>query len=313
MFKETDINNKNLSTSDVKVLISDDNKELNDILSKFLMLNNVNVVGLVYDGIKTLETIIKNKPDIVILDDFLPDLNCIEILQKLQDFYKTIGILPIMPFIIVTASNPRAEFKEKCLELGASHYITKPVDINFLLNLILSYSEEKSLYLKIKNEEKEIQKNKSENSETETVLTNKEDIFNISLTLEMLDKIDNSNDSFIFDTFSKVSLILAKIGLNPKNLGYRYLRDAIVIVIINPNKINYLTKDLYPSIATKYGRKSSSVERGIRHSIKSTWSNFQTPMRLELFGEYTNNSTPNCGTFIGVVSEYIRYNNNSID
>mgnify|MGYP001454544978 CR=1 FL=1 len=53
----------------VKVVIADDNKEFRLILKDFLLSKKVfDVVDMAEDGIKTLESVEKHEPDILILD-----------------------------------------------------------------------------------------------------------------------------------------------------------------------------------------------------------------------------------------------------
>lgn len=50
--------------------------------------------------------------------------------------------------------------------------------------------------------------------------------------------------------------------------GYRYLNTAIRMCIEDMDKLNGITKDLYPSIARTYDTTPSRVERAIRHAIE---------------------------------------------
>lgn len=68
-----------------------------------------------------------------------------------------------------------------------------------------------------------------------------------------------------------ISDILHNIGIPVKVKGYRYLREAILIVVENPASINYVTTILYPAIAEKYNSDPASVERAMRYAIKQAW------------------------------------------
>jgi len=81
------------------------------------------------DGIEVL----KNTPDIdvVLMDIMMPELDgydTIRIIRGLEEF----GSLPI---IAVTAKAMKGD-REKCIEAGASDYISKPVNIEQLLSLL---------------------------------------------------------------------------------------------------------------------------------------------------------------------------------
>jgi CheY-like chemotaxis protein len=81
------------------------------------------------DGLERL----KNNPDVdvVLMDIMMPELDgydTIRIIRGLQDFKN-------LPIIAVTAKAMKGD-REKCLEAGASDYISKPVNIEQLLSLL---------------------------------------------------------------------------------------------------------------------------------------------------------------------------------
>lgn len=99
-----------------KVLIIEDDKNINEMLQELLSNNGYNV-STAYSGTEAL--LIHNKQiDLIILDLMLPGKNGEEIIKKL----KTINDVPI---IITTAIND-IDKKLDLFELGADDYITKP-------------------------------------------------------------------------------------------------------------------------------------------------------------------------------------------
>lgn len=66
-----------------------------------------------------------------------------------------------------------------------------------------------------------------------------------------------------------VSFLLDK-GINPANLGFRYLKDAVSICINDLDKLKILTgpAGLYKEVAELNNTTPSRVERAIRHSIE---------------------------------------------
>lgn len=69
----------------------------------------------------------------------------------------------------------------------------------------------------------------------------------------------------------EVTEILHQIGVPAHIKGYHYLRDSIIMAVENPEIINAVTKQLYPSVAKEYNTTSSRVERAIRHAIEVAW------------------------------------------
>ncbi|TDM13168.1 response regulator [Macrococcus lamae] len=86
--------------------------------------------------------------------------------------------------------------------------------------------------------------------------------------------------------------------LFPEKLkGTQYLNDAIAILKKEPEKIEHLTRTLYPEIARMNGVNTASVERAIRHSIDKSWKQgFEQKWLAE--GRYTKPT-------IGELLEYL--------
>jgi len=108
------------------ILIADDDPELRKLLRAHLETQNVNLLEA-QDGEKTLEAIILNKPDLVILDVMMPELNGWEICKyvKSRDEYAHIGI--------VMLTGIGATVNELTSPLyGADAYIDKPFDFDDL-------------------------------------------------------------------------------------------------------------------------------------------------------------------------------------
>ena len=72
-----------------------------------------------------------NKIDIVLMDIMMPEMDGYETMQKIRREHKNNHL----PIIAVTAKAMKGD-REKCLEAGASDYITKPVKIDQLLSLM---------------------------------------------------------------------------------------------------------------------------------------------------------------------------------
>lgn len=109
--------------SGFKVLIIEDEASVYSFLEKFFTENGHDV-KLAFSGIDGIQNYRNQRFDIVILDLGLPDLNGIEVLEKMREWNNT-------PVIILTA-NDSDEDKIKALEKGADDYLTKPFNISEL-------------------------------------------------------------------------------------------------------------------------------------------------------------------------------------
>jgi len=122
---------KNADFSGKKVLVVDDDIRNIFAISTVLESYEINVIygenGKI--GIKCL----KDNPDVdvVLMDIMMPGMDGIEAIQEIR----RISRFRSLPIISVTAKAMKGD-REKCLEAGASDYITKPVDPEKLLSMI---------------------------------------------------------------------------------------------------------------------------------------------------------------------------------
>ncbi|MDM4767574.1 CHASE domain-containing protein [Pelomonas sp. SE-A7] len=84
---------------------------------------------LCVDGQSGLETVLSVRPDLVLLDLQLPDIDGLELLQRLR------AAGAAMPVVILSA-NALPEQMAACKAAGAADYLTKPVDVQALLTLL---------------------------------------------------------------------------------------------------------------------------------------------------------------------------------
>lgn len=72
--------------------------------------------------------------------------------------------------------------------------------------------------------------------------------------------------------YAPIEKLLRKLGVSVRMTGYKYIRDAIIFAIKNPDSLASITKSIYPEIAESYQTSSGNVERNIRYVIDVTWS-----------------------------------------
>ena len=116
-----------------KVLIVDDEQDIVETL-KFMLETENYECHCDYDGEQGLNKAREIMPDLIILDVMMPVMNGYKVsrLLKFDTRYKDI------PILMLTA---RSQEKDKELgeETGADEYITKPFDINFVIERVKSY------------------------------------------------------------------------------------------------------------------------------------------------------------------------------
>lgn len=113
-----------------RILIIEDNPEIRENTEELLTLANYQVFSA-DNGKKGVEIAIREKPDIIICDIMMPELDGYGVLHVLSKRDDTSAI----PFIFLTAMTEKSEIR-KGMNLGADDYLTKPFDDTELLNAI---------------------------------------------------------------------------------------------------------------------------------------------------------------------------------
>lgn len=105
-----------------------------------------------------------------------------------------------------------------------------------------------------------------------------------------------------------VTKFIHELGVPAHIKGYQYIRSAIMMVVEDMDMLNYITKQLYPEIAKKYGTTASRVERAIRHSIEVAWSRGKAETMDKIFGYtvHTEKGKPTNSEFIAMVADHTR-------
>lgn len=113
------------------VLVVDDDVRNIYSLTKALEVLKMNVITAI-DGKEALKVLEDNpETDVVLLDMMMPNMDGYETAKRIREDHK----LKNLPVIAVTAKAMTGD-REKCINAGASDYITKPVDVDQLLSLL---------------------------------------------------------------------------------------------------------------------------------------------------------------------------------
>jgi CheY-like chemotaxis protein len=123
-----------------KILVTDDDVRNIFALTKALEMHDMNVITAV-DGKEAIKQLEEN-PDtsVVLMDIMMPEMDGYEAMQKIRQKKE----FKNLPLIAVTAKAMSGD-REKCIQAGASDYISKPVDIDQLLSLLRVWLYDKSI------------------------------------------------------------------------------------------------------------------------------------------------------------------------
>ena len=112
--------NMEINPSEYKILIVDDVMS-NVLLLKVLLTNEKVQIATASNGRQALDQVIKEKPDLVLLDVMMPDMSGFEVSQQLKANPETAEI----PIIFLTALNSTADIV-KGFQVGGNDFISKP-------------------------------------------------------------------------------------------------------------------------------------------------------------------------------------------
>jgi CheY-like chemotaxis protein len=119
------------SLAGTKALVVDDDIRNIFALTSVLERHQMNVIYAENgaDGIALLEQ--TPDVDVVLMDVMMPEMDGYEAMRRIRDQRQ----FKDLPIIALTAKAMKGD-REKCIEAGASDYITKPVDTDQLLSLL---------------------------------------------------------------------------------------------------------------------------------------------------------------------------------
>lgn len=123
-----------------KVLVVDDDEVMRNALKRILEAENFNVL-LAEDGLELSKVLETTRLDLVLLDVNLPWVDGYELCKLIKNHHA----LKQVPLILVSGRKTKEDV-EKGFEAGCDDYVTKPFDIDFMMDVIkkLLVAENKS-------------------------------------------------------------------------------------------------------------------------------------------------------------------------
>ncbi|MDL2324812.1 sporulation transcription factor Spo0A [Ruminococcaceae bacterium OttesenSCG-928-A16] len=241
---------------DFTLLMTEKSPELCRLCKEVLPQHGIAVKTCAANGEVAYAEIVKQKPDAVLLDIFMPEMDALSLKEKFEANYADSNVA-----FYVTGSSQNEEIEREIMQKGFSFYFLKPFDVSVLAARITKPSAKRA--------PKEV----LTGSSTQDIATN----------------------------------MLREIGVPAHIKGYRFLRDAIVMVADTPEMINAVTKELYPAIAKKNNTTASRVERAIRHAIEVAWDRGEISVLDRYFGSTVHNlrGKPTNSEFVAMLSDRI--------
>jgi len=214
------------------LLIEDDVNACKEIEAYADQCDDINLTAITNNSAEALELTKYHLPDAVILDLELHygGGNGLLYLQNLPELN-----LSHMPYILITTNNSSSMTHEYARKLGADFILAK-YESDYSAKYVIEFLRRMQDVILGRNTNKTIFANAISSPESRER----------KLRLRIHRELD-------------------LIGINPKNVGYQYLADAIAMIYHKP-EVN-----ISSSIAVKYQKSDSSVERAMQNAINSAW------------------------------------------
>ena len=112
-----------------KILVVDDEIIIRDLLEDFLSRKGYDVYTA-SDGSGGIAKVKEIKPHIVLLDILMPGMDGIDTLKEIRRIDPRVGVIMITGVL-------DGELGKRAMELGASDYITKPLNLHYLETAVM--------------------------------------------------------------------------------------------------------------------------------------------------------------------------------
>ncbi|MFJ7973141.1 response regulator [Psychrobacillus sp. NPDC096389] len=126
-------------TKKIEILIVEDDKRISDIHRRFIeKLDGFKVIGAAYTGDEAKDWIISYRPDLILLDVYLPDILGTNLLTIIQEHS------PDTDIIFITAA-AESEIVKKAFRGGVADYILKPLTFEKFKESLLLYKTKRDI------------------------------------------------------------------------------------------------------------------------------------------------------------------------
>ncbi len=119
----------------LKIVIAGDSTEFSKDCAKALTGYGMEVVSIQKDGLSVVENIKSHKPDIVLSEVFLPNIDILGILAEIKKMDAK-----SRPLVMAMSSYANPRLEKEILEAGVCYYFLKPFDVNIMAQRIIQLS-----------------------------------------------------------------------------------------------------------------------------------------------------------------------------
>ncbi len=118
----------------MKILIIDDSPHIHAMIGVILKNEGYNDISHAYNGIDGFNVFLKINPDVIFLDNIMPKLNGIKVLEQIREIDKE-------TIVIMLSSISNADFIIEAKILGINYYVLKPFLPDKIKSVIKRFSK----------------------------------------------------------------------------------------------------------------------------------------------------------------------------
>ena len=131
----------------VRVVVADDNKEFCRTMREyFAACEDIELIGVAFDGKEAYEMVLQTKPDVLLTDVVMPNLDGLGVLSKINNSPE----LAKKPNVIVISAIGNDKIIRSAMNLGAQYYIIKPADLSVIADRVREFKENMSMFKSVK-------------------------------------------------------------------------------------------------------------------------------------------------------------------
>lgn len=221
------------------LLIENDPSACKKIIGELAKHPDFALVGVTNNAVRAMQYVTDNHPDAVIINLRQDDGEAIAFLKKIRT-----SEIACTPFIMVAASADDETAQKVAREYGADYIINKTPE-KCVPTEIIDFFEVTKPVIKARS---------PKNTE------------------------ESSSDLMLRRKSRRISAELDKLGMSSKSIGYRYLIEAIGVIMEKP------VQHVCSIIGKRHGKTENSVERAMQNAINRTWAGAD---KDELLAHYT--------------------------
>lgn len=119
----------------LKIVVADDSSQLGENCAKTFNAYGMNASTCPKDGLKLLEKVKRENPDIVLADVFMPNLDIIGVIKNINE-----NESKEKPMIMAMSSFDSQRLEKELIDAGVDYYFLKPFDVNVMAQRIIQIS-----------------------------------------------------------------------------------------------------------------------------------------------------------------------------